>query len=188
MQYITLMEVVRILITIVAISYIFSGMIKLKPTTYDYLKPKKFIDWADLKFAALISAPGIILHEMSHKFTSIAFGLPSEYFVSYFGLSLGVLLKLIASPFILIIPGYVTVPGTTPPLTSAIIAFAGPAINLILWIGSWLMLKYSNLNRRNFIILTATKKINMILFLFNMIPIPPLDGSKVVLGLYHTFF
>ena len=64
------------------------------------------------------------------------------------------------------------------------VAFAGPASNLILVLISALALKLVFMFAPNFTILIQvfvySILINLILALFNLMPIPPLDGSKIV--------
>ncbi len=182
-------EILYLVITSLVIGYIFTGLFTPRiKNAYDYLNPKRF-DMRDFKFAVLITAPAVILHELAHKFTAMAYGLPAEFHISVFGLGIGVFLKLIAAPFIIIAPGYVSIPGVTDPSALALIAFAGPLVNLILWLGSRQILKSNyNLKRKTQTALALTAKINMILFFFNMIPLPPFDGSKVISGLYQLIF
>lgn len=181
---ITFLEVIYMVITTAVIAYIFMDFIKL-PTFNLY--NKKF-DWNNFKFAALVAAPGIILHELSHKFVAIGFGYEATFQIWAFGLFLGIFLKWIKSPFMIIAPGYVLISIVQTNIQTSIIAFAGPLVNLILWLGSWAILNNARkLNRKTALFLYLTKQINMILFIFNMIPIPPLDGSKVLQGLISLF-
>ena len=64
------------------------------------------------------------------------------------------------------------------------VAFAGPASNLILVLISTLALKLTVMFMPNFILLMKvfvySIMINLLLALFNLMPIPPLDGSKIV--------
>jgi len=65
----------------------------------------------------------------------------------------------------------------------AIIAFAGPLSNLIMILIFGLFLKtVIHLGAENLLVifLAALIQINIILMIFNLIPIPPLDGSKVL--------
>ena len=64
------------------------------------------------------------------------------------------------------------------------VAFAGPASNLILVVISVLALKLTVMFAPNLTILMQvfvySILINLILALFNLMPVPPLDGSKIV--------
>jgi Zn-dependent protease len=174
----SLTEIFYILVLIIAIGYIFSGYIKI-PGLYS-----KGFNWKGIKFAMLVTAPAIILHELGHKFVGLAFGYSSMFYIWWFGLGLGIFLRIIGSPFLILAPGYVSVSPSTPLELSAV-AFAGPFINLVLFSISVLVLRFKRrLRKKEFLFWHLTKIINMWLFIFNMIPIPPLDGSKVIGGLF----
>lgn len=77
-----------------------------------------------------------------------------------------------------------------PRRDAVLISFAGPASNVVMAILFAIALKYfgtllgpENL-LTNFLYLTAMLNIN--LALFNMIPIPPLDGSQALFALLHA--
>jgi len=178
MEITNLSEIISVLIVTGVLGYIFSGYIKFYKRDF----------YSNFKFAILITAPAVILHEFGHKFASIAFGVPAYFQIWPFGLALGVILRIFHSPFLILAPGYVNLQQIAPPYQLAAIAFAGPLINLILWsVAAIILKKRRNLKRRTMIALHLTKIINMWLFIFNMLPIPPLDGSKVfgyLLGFY----
>lgn len=179
---ITLTEIFYLLVTTAVIGYIFNDMVRVRRTAVG-LYFKRF-SWSDFYFACLIAAPGIIFHELSHKFLALAFGLSAQFYIFPFGMALGIILKLVGSPFILLAPGYVSIGGTPTTLQNTLISFAGPFINLLLWIIPSIILKVSKLKKKTMIALFFTKQINMWLFVFNMLPIPPLDGSKVFYGIF----
>ncbi len=182
----TLWEIVQIGITILAIGFIFSGFIK-KPKIHkiEHLltesKYSRFINWDDFKFSTMIVAPAILFHELGHKFAGLALGYTSYYEMWVTGLGFGVILRLIGSKFLLFAPGYVVIPGATS-IHMSIIAFAGPFVNLILFGESWAAIE-SGKFRKHARALWISKQINLWLFLFNMIPLGPLDGAKVLRGL-----
>ncbi len=140
-----------------------------------------------MKFTFLVVAPAIVLHEMGHKFTALAMGLKATFHASYPGLMIGIVLRLIQAPFIIFVPGFVSTMGGTP-LQHSIVAFAGPLVNLLLWLGSTLILKSAvSLTHKQRLAFHITKQINIFLFFFNMIPFAPFDGGHVVNGLIQTF-
>jgi len=174
-------EIFYLIILTVAIGYIISGYIKI-PGLYS-----RGFNWKGIKFAILVAAPAIVLHELAHKFVGIALGYESFFFIWWFGLFIGIILRVVGSPFLLLAPGYVSINASNP-LHMGIIAFAGPFINLVLFFVALIVLKKKRkMKRKEFIFWNITKVINMWLFIFNMIPIPPLDGSKVFGALFGLF-
>jgi len=175
----SIIELIRAIIVTAAIGYIFSGSIK-----YNLTGDSKKDKLEGIKFSIFVAAPAVILHELAHKLVAISYGLNAEFFASYLGLGIGVLLKLISSPILIIVPGYVSISGASI-TQSSIIAFAGPLTNLLLWlIATLLLASKKRFSRKQLIILGYTKKINIILFFFNMIPFGPFDGAKVFNGLF----
>ena len=181
---ITPLEIIYLIVVVLVIGYIFSGFFKFRPkTAYDMVSQLRF-NMQDFKLAVLVTAPAIVLHELAHKFVAMGFGFPAEFHIWGFGLLLALFLRVINSPLIIIAPGYVVIPLVTNAMQYRLIAFAGPLVNLILWFGAFLILKkVKKLNNKQMIVLYLTKRINMILFIFNMIPFGPLDGAKVLFGL-----
>jgi Zn-dependent protease len=181
----TLSEIIQIGITIVAIGFIFSGYIKRNPVDHiESMLSSRFsglFNWSDFKFSVMIVAPAIILHEFGHKFAGIALGFSSHYEMFPFGLGLGVFLRVIGSGFLLFAPGYVVIQGADK-INMAMIAFAGPLVNLILFAASWAAIE-SGKFRKHTRALYISKQINLWLFIFNMIPFGPLDGAKVLAGI-----
>lgn len=189
---ITINEIFGIIAVTFIVGFIISGYIKKpkSPIEMLYRKPG-FIDWEDLKFAMMISAPAIILHELGHKFMGMLLGMQAVFHALWSGLAIGVVLKIIGSPFLVLAPAYVSFPTETAThLQIMLIAFAGPFINLVLWLGSAAYIKYhkGRMSRTKIMVLLLTKRLNMILFIFNMIPIPPLDGFHIFSNLYYMFF
>lgn len=63
---------------------------------------------------------------------------------------------------------------------AAMIAFAGPLSNLVLAVLGSLVLHGSGLDGLASDVLNLFIRLNVALFVFNLIPIPPLDGSRVL--------
>ncbi len=181
MAFISIWEVIQLAILTIAVGYIFSGFIQAPKSPYEIAKR---FSWDNIKFAAVISAPAIILHEFGHKFVAMAFGLDATFHIWGIGLLIGVVLKAISSPLIFLAPAYVSIPAGATALQSTLIAFAGPGLNLILWgLSSYMLKKRKNMSRKEIIGWAISKKLNLFLFFFNLIPIPPLDGFHVLEGI-----
>jgi len=183
-------ELLDMAIMTAAVGFIFSDMFQ-RYSKHDYeplVHYDKGFDWEAFRFAAYVTAPAIILHEFGHKFIGLAVGLQAEFHAAYMWLAFGVMLKLFGSPFLFFVPAYVSLYGNASPLMYPLTAFAGPAVNGLLWGGAVLCHKQKWLHKKYDAGLLLTAKINMFLFIFNMLPIPGFDGNKVFFGLWQAFF
>ena len=174
----TLQELFDVIVMTAAVGFIFKDIFKARGE----LAHNSF--W----FACAVTAPALILHELSHKFVALAFGLQATFHAAYAWLGLGILLKLVNFNFIFFVPAYVSIEGAASNLASALISGAGPGINLLLFLVSWALLRQKKLKTGTFLLLQATKQINLFLFIFNMLPLPFFDGLKFYQGLWHVFF
>jgi Zn-dependent protease len=142
-----------------------------------------------LYFVAVMIA--FLLHELAHKFVSMKFNSvaifklwPQGVLLALFMMIFG--LKFVAAGAIMISPyrfgrwGF-----RRRELTGSemgLVAFAGVAVNL------FFALFFSLFSGEIFAFLAY---INAILFIFNMLPIPPLDGSKIMqwsIGIWAILF
>ncbi|MBI5392470.1 M50 family metallopeptidase [Candidatus Woesearchaeota archaeon] len=207
MAIISIQEIIDIIIMTVAVGFIFKDVFRkhnLEKFDKNYDPLDKYMDTTGNKeavvkgtkqflqspffIACLATAPAIIVHELAHKFVALGFGIQATFHASYFWLLIGVVLKLLNFGFIFFVPGYVSHIAASSPLIDAAIAFAGPFLNLVLWIGVLLVLKMATVKGKWLLVLEYTKYINMFLFFFNMIPIGPFDGASVFRGLFAAFF
>lgn len=180
MAIISFDEIIKLLILTVALGYIFSGFIQRPRQVLDYLRPFPAFD--DIKYAAMIIAPAIILHELAHKAVGLYFGFDAVLGISTIGLGLGVILRFIKSPIIFFIPAFVVSSSAVYfPAKFALLALAGPAMNFALyWLSEWALIskKWPKYNHA-FII---SRRVNLWLLILNMIPFGFFDGAKVWAG------
>ncbi len=141
----------------------------------------------------------VVLHEVSHGYMANWLGDPTARLAGRLTLNpishvdpigsvlLPLILKLTGSPFLI---GYAkpvpynpyNLPGKYDEM---LVAAAGPATNLLLAVVFGLAIRFggsvmSEPLLQAFMIIVI---INILLALFNMVPIPPLDGSKVLSGI-----
>ena len=197
MAFITLIEIWRIIIMSLGVGFIFSFFIKRERTPKDILDQYRSgymsrfnFNKDNILFATMIAAPGVILHELAHKFVAIGFGLDATFFAAYTFLALGVVLVMMGFPFVFFVPGYVAISGAGTPLEYSLIALAGPLANLLMFlISKWVLDSNAfRLSRNSAYGWTIAKKINLFLFILNMLPIPGIDGWSVYSNLFRAFF
>ncbi|MFH1073429.1 MAG: M50 family metallopeptidase [Nanoarchaeota archaeon] len=198
-MFITLHEIFDILLMTALIGFIFKDAFpvprkkrQILDIDYNY---KPGFNWEGFRMACYSVGPAIIVHELAHKFAALGYGFSATFHAFYANSTtfllgaLAIVAKLLNWGFIFFVPGFVSVQGSGTALTHAIIAFAGPAVHLIFWIGSLLILRAHKKLKRNWTLgLTITKKVNMFLFILNMLPIPGIDGWQVYTAIYHAFF
>jgi Zn-dependent protease len=190
-MFITPIEIFDIILMTLVVGYVF--MTAFKPVKKiehidildKYMKKTKTFDWQAFWFAAMVTAPAIILHELGHKVTALSFGLSAVFNAAYIWLGVAIILRLVGSSFIFFVPAYVSISGSATVLQQTITAFAGPCVNLIIFLIALIILKTNkNLSARGIHLWSLTKNINLFLFVFNMIPIPGFDGFQVFSGIW----
>ncbi|PIU21686.1 MAG: hypothetical protein COT15_00960 [Candidatus Diapherotrites archaeon CG08_land_8_20_14_0_20_34_12] len=128
---------------------------------------------------------GFVLHELGHRQVAKHYGAHAEYRAWKWGLILALALPIITlGKFVFAAPGAVYIYG--PNITreqNGIISLAGPAMNIIIAIIAVLTAFFIIGTGGGFLYTIAiyTMMINLFLAFFNMIPVPPLDGSKVMM-------
>jgi len=135
-----------------------------------------------LILAAVTVGVAFLLHELGHKFVAQKYGYWAEFRRFDFGLILAVILSFFGTVFAA--PGAVMIDGLITNEQNGKIAVAGPLVNIVL-AGLFLLL---GLFLGSFNLFAPLLQnivgygigINAWLALFNMLPIPPLDGSKVI--------
>lgn len=183
-------EIIDIAIMSLAVGYIFSDLAsRFRPVKDPLMEfAKGTFRYENFKFAVLATAPAVLLHELSHKFLAVSFGMSATFHATYLWLAVGVGLKLLNFPFIFFVPAFVSISGPGTVLQSSLVAFAGPTTNAVIWLVSYLLMKKTHFGKKHLSLLFLTSRINMFLFIFNMLPIPGFDGFSFFSGLAHIFF
>lgn len=117
-----------------------------------------------------------LLHEFGHKFTAQRAGLWSEYRM----FPMGLVITLVSSflGFLFASPGAVYIRGNLDDRTNGRISIAGPAVNIVLAaVGIVGCLAFNHTSMVIPMYLLAN--LNAFLAVFNLLPVPPLDGSKI---------
>lgn len=176
-------EIIDLSISIIVLTLIISFMYSRGNFTVDM-----FLLLLPIAFVTV--GLGFILHELGHKFVAQKYGFIAEFRRSDKGLMLGIVTALMG--FLFFAPGAVMIGSPTGTITeeeNGKISIAGPIVNIILaliFLGIQISIQplvtVSNAYVMDYLYIISAIgfRINSFLALFNMLPIPPLDGSKVI--------
>ena len=125
----------------------------------------------------IIVGTAFVLHELSHKYVAQKYGMWAEYRKWNWGLLMAVFLSATGF-FFFAAPGAVMImsAGWVTPEIEAKTSIAGPATNITVGIVALLLRAAGSFP----LFLTELAAINFFLAVFNLLPIPPMDGSKVL--------
>lgn len=118
-----------------------------------------------------------LLHEFGHKFTAQNFGMRSEFRIFPTGLFITLLTSVLG--FLFAAPGAVYIEGNPTRKENGIISIAGPAVNILLTLVGIAGCLAFNGGGVVVIFFYLLAYLNAFLAVFNLLPIPPLDGSKI---------
>ncbi|MFQ5908339.1 MAG: site-2 protease family protein [Thermoplasmata archaeon] len=137
---------------------------------------------------AVVAVPtAFLLHELGHKVVAQRYGLLAEFRAWNFGLIFALFTAFIG--FLFAAPGAVVIGGVADRPSYGRISAAGPVVNLVIGGASTSVFFAALLAGYNIPILGIVSLLSLVYFVafinlflgvFNMLPIPPLDGSKVL--------
>ena len=131
--------------------------------------------------AAFTVGAGFLLHELAHRFVARHFGKHAEFRANNQMLVLAIVLAAF-SPIIFAAPGAVWISGYVTRRENGIISAAGPFANVVIAAAFLpLMLVIPGIAYYGFMI-------NALLAVFNMLPIPGFDGTKVLAWSKPAYF
>lgn len=121
---------------------------------------------------------GFLLHELMHKYVAQSYGLWAEFRAFNSMLWLALLFSLFG--FIIAAPGAVFIHGLITRERNGRISLAGPVTNIVLGILFLILLIFFGNNGFLRYFFETGLTINALLGAFNMIPVMPFDGAKVI--------
>ena len=163
------------------------------------------INSLDFVFSIVILIFSVVIHEVSHGFSAYKLGDKTAFYEGRLTLNPLKHLELFGS-FILPTISYIFggfILGWAKPVPvnvynlknqrwgEAIVSFAGPLSNILIALFFGLAIRFFGPFvltfglMKMFVLIVIT---NIILALFNLIPIPPLDGSKILFSFFPRFF
>ncbi|MCD6275941.1 MAG: site-2 protease family protein [Thermoplasmata archaeon] len=152
-----------------------SFFILISPLPFRLPSPMVALYYILISLTAVLTA--FFVHEMSHKFIAIKFGYPA----AFRKWNLGLIIALLSSFFGIIFaaPGAVYIYGYPSRRENGIISSAGPASNIIIGF-IFLFLSFVTKNFIALLFFRYIAQLNFFLSFFNLLPIPPMDGLKVL--------
>ncbi len=165
-------EILHIIIAIAALTIAFA--FALAPAYPPISHLDQVLSTLPLSFLAILTA--FFCHELAHKYMGQKYGYWSEFRMYKMGLLLALFLGVFAG-FVFAAPGAVRIYGSPNREESGRISVAGPLTNIILASAATVVTLFTS--GTIFLIAAFIASINAFLAFFNLLPIGPLDGSKI---------
>ena len=166
-------ELKDILVSVVALTAAFSILLYLHGNPPFNVDPLVTVGTS-----LLLVTTAFLLHELSHRYVARSYGGTAFFKVWPFGILLAIMTSFLG--IIFAAPGAVNISGVYREDQIGKTALAGPATNIIIgtafYVAAFLMTPYTLL----WVVIGYVGVINLWFGLFNLIPIPPLDGSKIM--------
>jgi Zn-dependent protease len=156
-------------------------------------------------FSIIIVIMSVVVHEVSHGYAADALGDPTPRLQGRLTLNPLKHLDLFGSvlfPALSYMVGGIIFGWAKPVMINpynlkakkwgeAIVAFAGPLSNIVLAVIFSMLIRYADILGLSSAFVTFSMTIvvmNIVLAIFNLIPIPPLDGSKILFAILPARF
>ena len=174
------LELRDILISVAVLAIAFA-LIYRSGSVMDYLEWRTGSETAAfaclLGLSALLVVVSFLFHEFGHKFTAQRAGLWSEYRMYPMGLVLSLVMSFLG--FLFAAPGAVYIHGNMDARTNGRVSIAGPVVNIVL-AGIGIAGCFATNHTPLVFVFIMLANLNAFLAVVNLLPIPPLDGSKVL--------
>jgi len=136
-----------------------------------------------IAISVLAVSMGFVLHELAHRQVARMYGAHAEFRKWNFGLIMALILPFFG--FLFAAPGAVYIYGPHLNLRqNGKISIAGPATNILgavgLFVLAVILMLMGFMNDLIALVFMYVIQINLWFALFNLIPFPPLDGSKII--------
>jgi len=153
----------------------------------------------DLVIIIIVVIMSAVVHEFFHGRVAYALGDPTAKHLGRLTLNPIPHLDMVGSillPLVLVLTGSSFIIGWAKPVPynpynlrdqrwgNTKVALAGPAANMIIALLFGLTLRFADLPSGVFEFFVIIVFFNILLAAFNLIPIPPLDGSKIIMDLF----
>ncbi|MCL2032964.1 MAG: site-2 protease family protein [Methanomassiliicoccaceae archaeon] len=128
--------------------------------------------------SAILVICSFLFHELGHKFVAQRYNAWSEFRAYPYGLVMALIISSVFG-FLFAAPGAVYIRGHIDRRMNGKISLAGPAVNFVIAAVAIVVFLALEPGPLAYVIFMLAN-LNAFLGLFNMIPVPPFDGSKIV--------
>ncbi|MEM2839655.1 MAG: site-2 protease family protein [Thermoplasmata archaeon] len=168
-------EIRQILISVAVLTFAFA-LVLIGGVHYIVTEPNAFVIMLGAALLAVVT--GFLFHELAHKRLAQSYGCFAEYRMSLWGLFLALITSLIG--FLFALPGAVVISGRITVEQNGKISLAGPVLNMTVGAICFALVSLVSWPAIVSLTLYVIAYVNLWLGLFNLLPIYPLDGSKVL--------
>lgn len=176
-------ELLHLAVAVVALTIAFSFVLGDK-------RPGEFLPRVDMPTvlsAFLAVATGFVLHELAHKVLAQRYGHWAEFRAQFGGLGLTVLVAAFVQ-FLFAAPGAVLIQGRVTPRENGLISLVGPGMNFLIAAACYPLAWSTNTEALRVQVFYGIAQVNAVLCLFNLVPLGPLDGRKVLAWSKAAYF
>jgi Zn-dependent proteases len=170
-------ELLHIVAAIAVLSIAFS-MVMMRGNTLVHDDPTMNIIYI-VGFSFILVIFSFLVHELGHKFVAQKYNAWSEFRAYPFGLAFALIISIVAG-FLFAAPGAVYIRGNIDREMNGKISLAGPAVNFVIAAIAIIICLVLTEGTLIFFIFAMLAYLNAFLGLFNMIPVLPFDGSKII--------
>ena len=173
-------ELMDILVAVIVLAVAFTLLYRNSDSILNFFE---YHLGADMKYVGLFGLCFILVvvsflfHEFGHKFMAQKYGLWSEFRMWPAGLLITLVSSMLG--FLFASPGAVMIAGNVDKKKNAMISIAGPVVNIVFAVVG--IIGCFTINHSGLVVFfLMLGNLNSVLALFNLLPIPPLDGSKII--------
>jgi Zn-dependent protease len=167
-------EALHLAVAVLALSYAFSLLLDSEPG----VQVIPTLTALAAAFAAVAS--GFVFHELAHKLVAQRYGHWAEFRAHFTGLAISLALA-ISTGLLFAAPGAVMIQGRVTPKENGLISLVGPGVNFVIALACIPFYMFA-VNEDALVprIFATVSGVNALLAVFNLIPIDPFDGRKVL--------
>lgn len=168
-------EVVHIFIAVIVLSLSFANV--FSRVLRGFFNPNPALDFLGMfGLSIILIVTSFLMHELSHKFIAQKYGAWAEFRMFPAGLAFAFLLSF--TGFLFAAPGAVYIEGRISMKEYGLISAAGPVSNIVMAAIGFTLLFFVSGAVAGLVYLFVV--LNLVLALFNLIPLGPLDGAKIL--------